>query len=91
MAKKSFRNTSMNFISQDSVNKVDGTPAPARTSKTSTPAGFKLNPEFIETKSKRVQVLLQPSVYEAVKARAQAENISVNEAINTALKEYVKE
>ena len=51
--------------------------------------GYEPNPEYIETKSKRVQLLVQPSVYEAVKARAKAEGISTNEAINEALREYI--
>ena len=94
MAKKSFKEhiPTMSFISQESVDAVDGAvdpaPAPARQGKA--PEGYKLNPEYVETKSRRVQALVQPSVYEAVKARAQAEGISVNEAINTALREYAE-
>lgn len=90
MAKgKSFtsdNNPAMSFISKESIEAVDG--KPEGTGKA--PAGYKPNPEFIETKSKRVQLLVQPSVYEAVKARAKAEGISTNEAINTALREYVE-
>lgn len=54
------------------------------------PEGYKPNPEYIETKSKRVQLLVQPSVYEAVKAKAKARGISTNEAINEALREYTE-
>lgn len=94
MAKKTFinkDNPAMSFISQSSIEAVDGKPARASkpTGAKKAPAGYKPNPEFIETKSKRVQILIQPSVYDAVKARAKAEGISVNEAISTALKEYV--
>lgn len=53
------------------------------------PEGYKPNPEYIETKSKRVQLLVQPSVYEAVKAKAKGLGISANEAINEALREYI--
>lgn len=53
------------------------------------PEGYKPNPEYIETKSKRVQLLVQPSVYEAVKAQAKGLGISANEAINEALREYI--
>ena len=49
-----------------------------------------MNPEYIELKSKRVQILIQPSVHEAVKAKAKAEGISTNEAINIALREYTE-
>lgn len=94
MAKKDFKTTNpaMSFISQESIDKVDGKPEKPITvkSRSKAPAGYKPNPEFIETKSKRVQILIQPSIHEAIKARAQAEGISVNEAINTALIEYIE-
>ena len=94
MPKKSFKEyiPTMSFISQESVEAVDGAddPAPAPARRGKAPAGYKANPEYTETKSKRVQLLVQPSVYEAVKTRAQAEGISVNEAVNNALKEYVE-
>ena len=92
MAKKSFKEhiPTMSFISQESVDAVDGAVDPAPASVKKAPGGYKLNPEYVETKSRRVQALVQPSVYEAVKARAQAEGISVNEAINTALREYAE-
>ena len=90
--KKDFTaNPAMSFISQESIDKVDGKPAPKpRGKKKEAPAGYKPNPEYIETKSKRVQILIQPSVHEAVKAKAKAEGISTNEAINEALREYVE-
>lgn len=82
MAKKTFKtNPVMNFISTP---EEPETPSKA-------PEGYKINPLYIETKSKRVQILIQPSVYEAVKEKARAEGISTNEAINQALKQYVKE
>lgn len=92
MKKKDFKtNPAMSFISAESIEKVDGKQKPATSSlkgKATAPAGYKVNPEYIETKSRRVQILIQPSVYEAVKEKAKAEGISVNEAINTALKIY---
>lgn len=54
------------------------------------PEGYKLNPEFIETKTKRVQLLLQPSVVEAIKATAKKEGLSMNEAISQAIQDYVE-
>lgn len=90
--KKDFTaNPAMNFISPESIEKVEGKKkATSSKGKKKTPAGYKLNPEYIETKSKRVQLLVQPSVYEAVKAKAKAEGISTNEAINEALREYTE-
>ncbi len=53
------------------------------------PEGYKVKPEFIETKSKRVQLLLQPSTVEAIKILASKKGISMNEAINEAIQEYL--
>jgi hypothetical protein len=90
---KSDTNPAMSFISQESIDKVDGKQEGATTptgGKRGAPEGYKPNPEYIETKSKRVQLLVQPSVYEAVKAKAKANGISTNEAINEALREYTE-
>lgn len=54
------------------------------------PEGYKLAPQYIETKSKRVQLLIQPSLYDAVKAKASSLGISTNEAISEALKAYTE-
>lgn len=54
------------------------------------PEGYKLNPEFIEVKSKRVQLLLQPSIVEALKALAKKKGLSMNETANEAIKEYLE-
>ena len=56
---------------------------------TASPEGYKLNPEYIETKSKRVQLLLQPSTVEAIKSLAKKKGLSMNEAINEAIHEYL--
>jgi len=58
--------------------------------KAEAPEGYKLAPQYIETKSRRVQALIQPSVYEAVKAKASSLGISTNEAINEALRQYTE-
>lgn len=58
-------------------------------SKRTAPEGYKLNPEYIETKSKRVQLLLQPSTVEAIKSLAKKKGLSMNEAINEAIHEYL--
>lgn len=83
MAKKSFTtdNPVMQFISQPE-------PEPIRkTANRKTPARV---PALPEIKSRRVQILVQPSVYEAVKAKAEKNGISVNEAIGIALKKYIE-
>ena len=50
---------------------------------------MKRNPEYIETKSKRVQMLMQPSLHTALKQVAAKQGISVNEAMHEILKQYV--
>jgi hypothetical protein len=90
MAKKDFKgNPAMSFISQESIDKVDGKPAgtitPTGTRKA--PEGYKVNPEFIETKSKRVQILVQPSLHREAKAVADKLGISLNDFIHRAIQE----
>lgn len=48
-------------------------------------------PQFDEeTKSRRLQVLLTPSLYDELRARAAEERLSVNEMLNTILKDYLR-
>lgn len=61
-----------------------------RVKKEDIPAGYKMNPLFVEIKSRRLQLLVQPSLYEAIKAKAKAEGISVNEFAHRALEKAVK-
>lgn len=51
---------------------------------------YKVNPEYIELKTKRVQLILQPSLYSKVKATAQAKNLSVNEFCHRVLEDATK-
>ena len=90
MAKKTFKdsiNPAISFISQESLDRAEGeTPATAETKRPDKiPEGYKLNPLYIETKSKRLQLLIQPSLHEKLKSKAQAEGISVNELVNSIL------
>ena len=48
------------------------------------PAGYKMNPEYIELKSQRLQLLIQPSTGKRLKEYAKKNNISTNEAANRA-------
>lgn len=54
------------------------------------PKGYKANPEYIEVKSKRVQLLLQPSTVTALKALAKRKGVSMNEAANEAIKQFLE-
>lgn len=61
---------------QDTVNNVsNGVP-------------MKKNPEYVETKSKRVQMLMQPSLYNSIKEEAEKEGVSVNEMMHEILKNH---
>ena len=43
--------------------------------------------KYVETRSRRLQLLIQPSLYESVKARADEESASVNDVIHYILEE----
>jgi len=53
-------------------------------------APVKPNPEYIETRSKRLNLLIQPSLHKNLKNIAAARDISINELIHKALEEYVQ-
>lgn len=96
MAKKTFKdsiNPAMSFISQESIDRAEGeTPATAEAKRPDkAPEGYKLNPLYIETKSKRLQLLIQPSLHEKLKSKAKAEGISVNELVNSILQDALAE
>lgn len=88
MAKKNFKdNPALQFITQQ-----EETPEPQiQTSTGKAPAGYKLNPLYIETKSKRLQLVLQPSLLEKVKAKAKEKRLSVNEYVHQTLEAATKE
>lgn len=52
------------------------------------PRGYKVNPGYIETRSKRVQLLMQPSLYKKLSKAAKKQKRSVNDLIHTILEEY---
>lgn len=59
-------------------------------SKRDIPKGHKPNPLYIETRSARAQLLIEPSVYRRVKELAKIKDISINELFNRATKEYLE-
>lgn len=94
--KKSFShaNPAMSFISastQDSPEDgLNDDMAIKSQASTAPKVPMKRNPEFIEVKSKRVQLLMQPSLHAAIKQLADSEAVSVNEKIHSILKAYVQ-
>lgn len=64
--------------------------SPSRRSSGTTQA-HRARPQFDEeTKSRRLQLLLTPSLYDQLKRRADRERMSVNELINSILKDYLR-
>lgn len=53
----------------------------------SVPEGYKLNPKYIEKRTKRIQLVVQPSLYDKLKAAADAAGLSLNEYANQAFKD----
>lgn len=93
MAKKSFKadlaNPAMQFISTpaETTAKAD-TRAEARAE---APEGYRVNPLYIEKRSKRLQMLIQPSLYDLLKGRADSEGCSVNDTLHRILEEALRE
>ena len=86
MTKKSFKehiNPAMNFISQEESGR--------EVVHKKIPEGCKINPLYVETKSKRLQLLIQPSLHEKLKAEAAKKNTSVNDVVNQILNEALGE
>lgn len=84
MTKKNFKkpeNPALNIISQ-----ATREPSVAGSQEDSAPQGYKPNPRYIEKKSKRVNLLMQPTTVARAKAAAAALNISMNEFINETVK-----
>ena len=95
MSKKSFAdaNPAMAFISTAEKSEDFALTQPTKEeleAKESSSVPMKRNPEYIETKSKRVQMLMQPSLYDAIKKEAKDKNISVNEMMHEILKNHVE-
>lgn len=92
--KKSFKadltNPAMQFISTPAEETAERTTTHAPKT-TDAPEGYKVNPLFVETKSKRLQLLVQPSLLEKLRARAKAEGESVNNLVHSILEKALKE
>ena len=102
MSKKSFTdaNPAMAFIStakeqedfaltQPTKEELETKLSEEPKAQTSNGVPMKKNPEYLETKSKRVQMLMQPSLYNAIKEKAEQSGISVNEMMHEILKNHL--
>lgn len=94
MVKKTFKNNinpAMQFISVVEDADIAEQPQPQEEKKA--PAikeGYKVDYGVVEKKSRRMQLLVQPSLYEKIKAKAMAEGSSVNDYIHTLLENAAK-
>ena len=91
--KKSFKaelNPAMQFISTPAEETTTGAREGAASTKDA-PEGYKVNPLYIEKRSKRLQLLVQPSLYDKIKAQADAEGCSVNDLIHRVLEDAVND
>lgn len=89
--KKSFKaelNPAMQFISTPTEETETKGNAPRAKE---APEGYKVNPLYIEKRSKRLQLLVQPRLYNKIKAQADAEGCSVNDFIHRVLEDAVSE
>jgi len=92
--KKDFTNPMGFFFSQESIDQAE---KPEETIAEKKPAPRKKNskpvndPPKREKKTQRVQILLQPTLFNELRQRAYEEDMSVNEAITRAVKAYLKE
>ena len=92
MARKSFKgNPALQFISAAEDEQPREPEQAAQITAEKPPAGYKVNPLYVETKSRRLQLVLQPSLYDRVKARAKASGLSVNEYVHQVLDTATRE
>ena len=90
--KKSFKadlNPAMQFISTPAEETTTGAGEGVASTKDA-PEGYKVNPLYIEKRSKRLQLLVQPSLYDKVKTQAKTEGCSVNDYIHRVLEEALR-
>jgi len=86
MAKKNFidkENPALQFLSSSADQDPPEIP-------TEVPEGYKLNPLYLEVKSRRIQLVLRPSLFERAKTRADADGISFNEYVHRALEDATR-
>lgn len=93
MAKKKLNlgnsfNPAMQFISVPIEEKDERAEQPESSTTTAIPEGYRV--VYVEKKSKRLQLLIQPSLYDLLKKRADAEGSSVNDTIHRILDDALR-
>lgn len=90
MAKKTFKdNPALQFIST-AEEEQEVTPEQKAPITAKAPEGYKLNPLYVETKTRRLQLVLRPSLFNRVKKGAKQAGLSVNEYVHRILDEATK-
>lgn len=96
MAKKSFKtdNPALQFISKETRDRKDkeagnlpADPIGKEPAESGLPEGYKV---VEESRTKRLQALITPTTHEKLKRIADRRGISVNEALNIALKQFTE-
>ena len=88
MTKKTFKdNPALQFISTAKKEEQEVKQEHTVPTTTKAPEGYKLNPLYVETKSRRLQLILQPSLFDRVKREAEKSGLSVNEYVHRILDE----
>jgi arginase family enzyme len=75
-------------IRPGSPDEQEAGPLPAEAPRQAPSVPTKPNPLYIETKSRRLSLLVQPSLHEKIKKLASAKGQSVNDLIHQVLQEY---
>lgn len=93
MTKKSFKdNPTLQFISTpEEPEEQQEVIAPSRSQVEPPPEGYKINPLYVETKKRRLQLVLRPSLYDKIKSGASRQGISVNEYVHRILDKATQE
>ena len=92
MSKKTFKdefNPALQFISTSTDStEVENTEQEQQNISATVP--MKRNPLYIETKSKRIQLLIQPSLHSKLKDIAEQKETSINDLIHTILEKATR-
>ncbi len=96
MAKKNFidDNPALQFISTAPAEPEETADTqeqePATPQRGTIPKGYKLDPRFIETRNKRAQLLIQPSLYKKALAKAKKHKQSFNDYVHELIEKDIQ-
>ena len=96
MARKSFKdNPALQFITEPAAHEgktpAEAQPAAESQREPREAGGSRLQIRHTEPRSRRVQLLMEPSLFESIEATAKKYDISINELIHQILEQAMKE